>query len=219
MSTTKHPLVIGVTGGIASGKSTVARMIAGRGVLHVDADAIVHQLLAHDRETIAKIAAAFPECTKPCHALQSSPHAGEPKPSWVLVGGINRAALARHITQHPQALATLESILHPRVRAAELEAIANATRNRLRAVVLDIPLLFETDADQLCDLVIVAYAPLTHRRRRAFARAGMTEEKWQRLLARQLPDHHLHPRADVVVRTGAGKAATRRQLQQLGFSN
>ncbi len=191
----QKPLIIGVTGGIASGKSTVARMIAGRGIAHVDADRLVHELLQHDRETIAAIAAAFPSVSRGTM--------------------INRAALAQHITKHPETLATLENILHPRVRALELEAIAIATRNRLRALVLDIPLLFETDADALCDVVIVAHAKLHHRRARAFARPGMTEAKWQRLLSRQLPDHHRHARADVVIRTDVGKAATRKKIAEL----
>ncbi len=189
------PLIIGVTGGMASGKSTIARMIAGRGIAHVDADKLVHQLLQHDPYCIAAIAAAFPGVSRGTT--------------------IDRAALAKHISRHPESLATLESILHPRVRAMEEEAIAIATRNRLRALVLDIPLLFETDADQLCDVVIVVHAKLQHRRRRAFTRAGMTEEKWQRLLSRQLPDQHRNQLADYVVRTDGGKGATRKQILAL----
>jgi dephospho-CoA kinase len=188
-------MVIGVTGGIASGKTTVARMIAGRAILHIDADALVHQLMQNDRGTIEEITRAFPKAVKS--------------------GAIDRAALAALITNRPSALTTLEAILHPRVRAMEEGAIIHARRNGVRAVVLDIPLLFETDADWLCDLVLVAHAPMTHRRRRAFRRAGMTEEKWNRLLGRQLPAHIRNRAADVVIHTGIGKAATRRQLMQL----
>lgn len=189
------PLVIGVTGGMASGKSTIARMLSGRGIAHVDADKLVHQLLQHDRATGAEIAAAFPAAKK-----------GH---------GIDRAALANHITKHPESLATLEAILHPRVRAMEEEAIAIARRNGLRALVLDIPLLFETDADSLCDVVIVAHAPMHHRRRRAFARVGMSEAKWQRLIDRQLPDRHRNALADIVIRTDMGKAAVKKQVKAL----
>lgn len=191
----KRPLVIGITGGMASGKSTIAKMLAGRGIAHVDADKLVHQLLQHDRSTIAEIAAAFPAAKKSA--------------------SIDRAALASHITKHPASLATLEAILHPRVRALEEEAIAIARRNGLRALVLDIPLLFETDADSLCDVVIVAHAPMHHRRRRAFTRAGMTEAKWQRLIGRQLPDHHRNQLADIVIRTDMGKAAVQKQVKAL----
>lgn len=192
----KRPLIIGVTGGIASGKSSIARMFAGRGIAHVDADKLVHLLMRQDRKLIAEIAKAFPKAAKEKE-------------------GIDRAALAAHIAKNPKALATLEAIIHPRVRACEMLAIDIARRNRLRALVLDIPLLFETDADSLCDVVVVAHAPIKHRRARAFARAGMTEEKWQRLLERQLPNHHHHTRADVVIPTGIGKAETRRRVQQL----
>lgn len=188
----KRPLIIGVTGGIASGKSTLARMIAGRGIAHFDADKMVHKLLQYDPAAIAAITAAFPNVSRETM--------------------IDRAALAQHIAKHPESLKTLETILHPRVRASELHAIDIAHRNKLRALILDIPLLFETDTDQLCDVVVVAYAPLAHRRARAFARAGMTEEKWQRLLSRQLLCHHHHSRADVVIHTGIGKAQTRRQI-------
>lgn len=189
------PIVIGVTGGMASGKSTIARMLSGRGIAHVDADKLVHQLLQHDRATGAEIAAAFPAAKK-----------GH---------GIDRAALANHITKHPESLATLEAILHPRVRAMEEEAIAIARRNGLRALVLDIPLLFETDADSLCDVVIAAHAPMHHRRRRAFARVGMSEAKWQRLIDRQLPDRHRNALADIVIRTDMGKAAVKKQVKAL----
>ena len=232
---TKRPLIIGVTGGMASGKSTVARMIAGKGILHVDADRLVHQLLRTDHDTIAAIAAAFPQCVVPENEATLHVSVGSilvedqpPTKSQGRFGSpareerelvspllIHRSKLAAHIAHHPEALGTLEAILHPRVRALEEAAIHAARRNRLRAVVLDVPLLFETDADQLCDVVVVAHATLQHRRRRAFARAGMTEEKWQRLLARQVTEHHRHPRADVVIRTDAGKAATRQKIKRL----
>lgn len=188
-------LVIGVTGGMASGKSTLARKFVGPGIVHVDADKLVHHLLQHDRKTIAVIAAAFP--TAMSHQC------------------INRAALADHIAKHPHTLANLEAILHPRVRALEEKAILAATRNRLRAVILDVPLLFETAADELCDVVIVAHAPLTHRRRRAFARAGMNEAKWQRLMARQWPEADKKHLADIVIETSMGKAAMRRAVNTL----
>ena len=188
-------MVIGVTGGMASGKSTVARMIAGRGILHLNADQMVHHLMKHDRELIADIAVAFPKA--------------------VSHNTIDRTVLAQTIAKKPELLETLETLIHPRVRAMEESAIAAARRNRLRAVVLDVPLLFETDADALCDVVIVAHAPLPHRRRRAFARPGMNDEKWKRLLDRQLDDASRHARADIVLPTNIGKAATRRIIHAL----
>ncbi len=188
-------LVIGVTGGMASGKSTLARMFAGRGIVHLDADRIVHQLMRHDRDTIAAIAQKFPSAVKN--------------------GTAHRAALADAVGKSQQALAALEHILHPRVRAVEVMAIRYARRHRRKAVVLDIPLLFETDAQTLCDVVIVAHAPRSLRRRRAFTRPGMTDMKWEKLIARQLPDHIRKRAADIVIPTSLGKAATRRRVQQL----
>jgi dephospho-CoA kinase len=189
------PLIIGITGGLASGKSTLARMIAGRGIAHIDADAIVHRLMHHDRDMITAIAAAIPDA--------------------VTKGRIDRAKLAAAITADPTRLAALEAIIHPRVRAVEMAAIDAAQRNRLRAVVLDVPLLFETAADELCDVVIVAHAPRPHRRRRAFARTGMTEQKFDRLIARQWPDAARRHLADIVIPTTIGKAATRRKVMCL----
>jgi dephospho-CoA kinase len=188
-------LVIGVTGGMASGKSTVARMFTGRGVRHLDADKIVHRLMQQDKMTIVALAKAFPNIVED--------------------GGINRAALAETITKKPEKLAELEHILHPRVRQVEELAITQARRARARAIILDIPLLFETDAQMLCNVVIVAHAPISHRRRRAFMRPGMTEAKWEKLLARQLSDHIRNRAADIVIPTGIGKAATRRKVERL----
>lgn len=191
----KRSLIIGVTGGMASGKSTLARMIAGRGIAHVDADALVHQLMRDDADTIAAI--------------------GDLVPGVVANRRVDRAALATHIAKHPQTLPALEAILHPRVRALEEGAIAFARRNRLRAVVLDVPLMFETGADELCDIVIAAHAPIAQRRARAFRRAGMTQAKWNRLIARQWPDADRNALADIVISTGIGKAAMRRRIHAL----
>ena len=189
-------IVIGVTGGMASGKSTIARMLAGRGILHVDADKLVHRLMNSDHGTIRLLSEAFPR------ARTNS-------------GRIDRAILADAVSQNKNALEKLEAILHPRVRAAEADAIIHAHRRRARAIVLDIPLLFETDAHELCDVVIVAHAPKSLRRRRAFARRGMTEEKWKRLLDRQLPDQERLRYADHVIHTSVGKGATQRAVKKL----
>jgi dephospho-CoA kinase len=91
----------------------------------------------------------------------------------------------------------------------------HASRNRIQAVVLDVPLLFETGLEAICDVVVVVHAPLSLRRRRAFKRKGMTEEKWNRLLDRQLPSHIRNRLGDHVIFTAIGKAATRRQVMLL----
>lgn len=187
-------LVIGITGGIASGKSTIARMIARRGIPHLDADKLVHRLLATDRDTIAAITATFPGTSKN--------------------GAIDRALLGAAIAGDPARLKRLEQILHPRVRAAEERAILQAQHQRRRAILLDIPLLFETGAETLCDVVIAAHAPLPLRRRRALAR-GMPEATVSRLVARQLSEAARNAKADIVIPTTIGKAHTRRIVQSL----
>ena len=187
--------VIGITGGIASGKSTIARMIAQRGILHLDADKLVHRLLASDRDTIDDIKKTFPTAIKK--------------------NAVDRKALGAAIAGDPAQLKRLEQILHPRVRAAEETAILLATRQRRRAILLDIPLLFETGAEALCDRVIAAHAPLPLRRRRAFQRLGMTEATFARLVSRQLSETERNHRADVVIPTTIGKAHTRRLVDAL----
>jgi dephospho-CoA kinase len=229
----KQPIIIGITGGIASGKSSIARMFSGRGIMHVDADKLVHQLMRHDRTMIEEIANAFPSAAVPLPlgeregpaqwegegALALGAHSElpltQPSPPRGEGSSINRAVLAAHISKHPEALVKLERIIHPHVRRAELAAIQTATRNRLRAVVLDVPLMYETGADELCDVVIAAHAPLHHRRRRAFARLGMTHEKFNRLIARQWPDADRNALADIVIPTTIGKAATRQRVHRL----
>lgn len=181
--------VIGITGGMASGKSTVAQMFAGPGIRHLDADRLVHQLMREDSDTIAALEAAFPTA--------------------VTQGQVDRAALAGLAAQNSSVLVTLEHILHPRVRAKEEEQIEAARAAGDRAIILDIPLLFETDAQVLCDVVIVAYAPRFVRRLRAFRRPGMTQEKWRRLLDRQLPDHVRLRKANSVIPTFFGLSVTR----------
>ncbi len=186
--------VIGITGGIASGKSTLARMLARRGMLHVDADKLVHQLLATHKPMIDAIGRVFP--------------------GTVQGGQVDRQALGAALADDPAKLHRLEQLLHPAVRLAEERAIRQATRQRRRAVLLDVPLLFETGTDHLCDAVIVAYAPLVLRRRRALAR-GMKPATFNRLVARQLSDAERMALADEVIPTTLGKAHTRRRVEAL----
>jgi dephospho-CoA kinase len=187
--------IIGITGGIASGKSTAARMLCNTGVLHVDADAIVHRLMARDRAVIAAIAAAFPFA--------------------VADGNILRSALAAHIAAQPAALMVLEHILHPRVREEEARAIALAKKQRRRGVLLDVPLLFETGLDAWCDAVVVIGVSPSIQRQRALRRPAMSEDKLQRLLARQTKEAERRNAADVVVMSTLGKAHMRRALEKL----
>lgn len=188
-------IIIGVTGGMASGKTTLAKAIAGRDMLHLDADALVHKLMHNDRRTIDAIAERFPSALKDKR--------------------ISRAELSKLLVKDKKVIDQLEKILHPRVREEEERLIKLAKRQRRKGVVLDIPLLFESGANKLCDIVIVAHAPEEVRKRRAFKRKGMTEEKWLRLVIRQLTEHERCERADVVVPTTRGLVAMRRAARAI----
>lgn len=187
--------VIGITGGMASGKSTIARMIADDRFPHLDADEVVHQLMATDASTIEAI--------------------GQAIPGSVVQGAVSRAQLSAAIANDARYIHTLEAILHPRVRAKEEQAIATGQAEGKAALILDIPLLFETGADVLCDVVITASAPEAVRKDRAFARPGMTEAKWQRLIARQWTDAQRNARADVVIDTTKTMGETQAKLKVL----
>jgi dephospho-CoA kinase len=188
-------IVIGITGGIASGKSTVARMFARHHIPHVDADKIAHYLLAHDKKVIEYIAQHFPA------AVQH--------------GKVDRKVLGVAIADDPKNLTVLEHIVHPRVRHAEEQAILRATRHRRKAILLDVPLLFETGADALCDVVITVTAPLAMRRRRAMERMHMSAATFDRIIARQWTDAQRCARADVVIPSTLGKAAMQRTVKRL----
>lgn len=188
-------LVIGITGGMASGKSTAARMAKQPGILLFNADDAVHYLFNKNRACIAAIAAHFPAVDKK--------------------GVIDRAALSAAITKDAAALLTLENIVHPFVRQMENQLINKAVRHRLRAVILDIPLLFETGAEALCDYVIAVDVAPDLQRRRAFLRRGMTEAKYQKLLARQISGDTRNQLADAVITSNLGRAAMRRQIGRI----
>lgn len=177
-------LVIGVTGGMASGKSTAARMMQRDGVTLFDADACVHLLMKDHPECIGDIAKHFPE------ALQE--------------GAIARHVLAKEIAADEAKLKTLESLIHPYVREEEIRAITAAKEQGLKAIVLDIPLLFESGAERLCDVVVVVDVDPETQRVRAFERADMTEEKFAKLLARQLDPHVRSSKADIVISSTMG---------------
>lgn len=188
-------MVIGITGGIASGKSTVARMFARARIPHVDADKLVHQLLARDKAVITEIAKQF---------------------SGVVVQGVvDRRKLGAVIAEAPGRLPQLEAILHPKVRELEEQAILRAYRHRRKAIILDVPLLVETGADALCDVVIAVTAPLPMRRRRALGRMHMSAATFNRIVARQLTDAERCARADIVIPSTLGKAAMQRVVQKL----
>ncbi len=186
-------IILGLTGSIGMGKSTVAAMFRRLKVPVFDADAVVHRLQAPGAAALPAIAAAFPGTVRD--------------------GLLDRAALGAAVFGDDRALKTLESIVHPRVAAARSRFLVRYRRRAL--VVLDIPLLFERDGVAACDLVAVVSAPEAVQRARVLARPGMTLEKLDNILARQVPDATKRARADVVIPTGGSLFATRRAVGKL----
>ena len=189
----KGPFVLGLTGSIGMGKSAVAAMFAALGVPVFDADAEVRRRQGAGGALVAAIEAAFPGTT------------GAP--------GVDRARLGAAVFADPAALARLEAIVHPAVRAARAGFLgAHATAP---LVVLDIPLLFEAGGAGEVDAVAVVSAPPAVQRARVLARPGMTAERFARIAAAQLPDAAKRARADYVIDTGGSPEATRRAVEQL----
>lgn len=187
------PKIYGLTGSIGMGKSAVAAMIARLGVPLFDADAQVHRLQGPGGKALAAIEARFPGTTGPA--------------------GLDRARLAAIVLAHPHERKALEAIIHPMVRKARHDFLRRYASRPL--VVFDIPLLFETHGHRELDGVIVVTAPAWKQRKRVLARPGMTEEKFRRIRALQMPDAVKRRRADHVIETGATFDRTRAQVRAL----
>jgi len=186
-------LVIGLTGSIGMGKSAAAAHFRSRGVKVCDADAEVHRL--YDGEAVPAIAASFP--------------------SAVRGGKVDRAVLAREVAGSPEKLKQLETIVHPMVVKAEIDFLREQEKRGAALAVLEIPLLFETDAHSRADVTVVVSAPEEVQRARVLARPGMTEAKLADLLKRQLSDAEKCVRADFVVDTGTSLADMGRQIDKI----
>ncbi len=180
----ERPFLLGLTGSIGMGKSETARMFGRLGVPVYDADAAVHALYEPGGTAVEPIAEAFPGCIQD--------------------GRVDRRRLAAHLLDNPEAFAKLEAIVHPLVIETQRRFTAEAAAQGADLVVLDIPLLFETGGENRMDAVVVVSAPEAVQRQRALARDGMTPEKLDRILARQMPDAEKRQRADYVVDTGQG---------------
>ena len=186
--------IIGLTGGIGMGKSTASGAFRRAHIPVFDADAAVHALQGENGRALPAIGAAFP--------------------GTVVAGRLNRAALRNAVLGRPDALRRLEAILHPMVRRMENAAIARARRARARAVVLDIPLLFETHGEGRVDLVVVVSAPRSVQIQRVRRRRKLDEAQIKAIIARQTPDAEKRRRADLVVRTGLSRHHALRTLQR-----
>jgi dephospho-CoA kinase len=179
-------IVIGLTGSIGMGKSTVAAMFERLGVPVFDADAAVRALQGPGGAALPAIEAEFPGTTGPA--------------------GLDREKLGAQVFGNKVALARLEAILHPLVADAQSHFLGR--HRRKRAVVLDVPLLFEKSGWRRCHLTVVVSAPLRVQRARVLARPGMTPQKFAAILKAQMPDHEKRRRADVIIETGRGRRVT-----------
>ncbi|TXC72249.1 dephospho-CoA kinase [Sphingomonas ginsenosidivorax] len=183
-------MIIGLTGSIGMGKSTVAAMFRDLGVPVFDADAEVHRLQGPGGALVGAIEAAFPGSTTD--------------------GAVDRAKLRLSVFGDDAAIARLEAIVHPAVAAARTDFLA---RHGDALVVFDVPLLFETGGDAKVDRVVVVSAPDAVQRARVLARPGMTRETFEAILARQTPDAEKRARADFVIETDTGLDETRAQVR------
>ncbi|HXD44146.1 MAG TPA: dephospho-CoA kinase [Pseudolabrys sp.] len=185
--------VLGLTGSVGMGKSATAQMFAAEGVPVHDSDAAVHAL--YEGEAVAAIEAAFP--------------------GTAANGKVDRAKLGERVIGHPEAIKRLEQIVHPLVAKLRDAFLAEAERKGAKIAVLDIPLLYETGGEKLCDAVVVVSAPAEVQRQRVLERPGMTEAKFAAILAKQMPDAEKRARADFVVDTSRGFDAARAQVRDI----
>ena len=187
------PFILGLTGSIGMGKSAVAAMLRDLDVPVFDADAAVHELQGPDGACLAAIERAFPGTTGPL--------------------GVDRQKLGAAVFGNPDKLKLLEAIVHPEV--AEMRRAFLADNADAPLIVFDIPLLFEKTGQHGLDAVAVVSAPSAVQRERVLARPGMSAEKFERILALQVPDADKRARADFVIDTGVPLARTRAQVAAL----
>ena len=182
--------ILGLTGSIGMGKSTTANFFREAGVPVHDSDAVVHRL--YEGEAVGPVEAAFPGVA--------------------VDGKIDRAKLAAKLVGNPEALRELEEIVHPLVRAVSERFIAEQAARGARVIVLDIPLLFETGGESRVDAVVVVSAPAEVQRARVLGRDGMTAERLDALLARQMSDAEKRARAHFVVDSSRSFDSARAQV-------
>jgi dephospho-CoA kinase len=172
-------LIVGLTGSIGMGKSTAAARFRERGIAVFDADAEVHRLYAGP--VASEIEQAFPGA--------------------VVAGKVDRARLAERLIAQPERFKELEAIVHPKIRAGERSFIHAGHARGSTIAVLEVPLLFEAGGFAFVDVIVVVSALPEIQRRRVIERGGMTDAKFDTIIARQLPEHEKRERADFIVDT------------------
>jgi dephospho-CoA kinase len=185
--------VIGLTGSIGMGKSTTAKLFAEAGVPVYDADATVHKI--YEGEAAPAIEAAFPGTTAN--------------------GKVDRVKLSARVLNDSLAMKQLESIVHPMLRSYHAQFLADAEAAGAPVAVVDVPLLFETGGENRVDAVVVVSTSPEAQRERILARDNMTAEKFEAILARQVPDAEKRARADFVVDTSHGLEPVRAAIRDI----
>jgi len=189
----ERPFILCLTGSLGMGKSTAARFFAEAGVPVHDSDATVHAL--YEGEAVPAVEQAFPGSTSG--------------------GKVDRTKLATMVLNDAAAIARLEAIVHPLVRASTDRFLAESAARGSEVVLLDVPLLFEAGLDCRCDAIVVVSAPAEIQRQRAFERPGMSEEKFAAILAKQMPDDEKRKRADFVLDSSGSFDHARRQVHDI----
>jgi dephospho-CoA kinase len=189
----EKPFVLCLTGSLGMGKSRTASFFAEAGVPVHDSDAVVHAL--YEGEAVPLIERAFPGAAA--------------------AGKVDRAKLAAMVLGDAAAIAKLEAIVHPLVAAVRDRFLADAQARGAPVVLLDVPLLFETAGERVCDAVVVVSAPAQLQRQRAFERPGMTEAKFAALVAKQMPDAEKRRRADFIVDSSQSFEHARAQVRDI----
>lgn len=188
-------ILIGLTGSIGMGKSTTSGFFADAGAMIWDADEAVHRLYGKGGAAVAPIAEAFDGV--------------------VVDGVVDRPLLAAALGRDDQAFKKLEAIVHPLVAMDRANKLSDAREAGVKLAVLDIPLLFETGGDAYVDAVVVVSAPEHIQRQRVLSREGATVERFEAILARQMPDAEKRARADFVIDTGSGFDVARDQVMKV----
>ena len=197
----QHVFVLGLTGSIGMGKSTVARMFRDLGAIIIDSDDIVHRLMEYG-------GAAVDEILQLCPEAQIIARDGSV--------GVDRVVLGKWVVSDEGDVGKLEAILHPLVSARRAQILdLMETEGEFRLAVLDVPLLFERGIENECDLVIVVSAGAEVQRKRVMGRDGMTEKRFLDILSKQMSDEEKRERADLVLDTSQDYEETEKQVREI----
>lgn len=187
--------LIGLTGSIGMGKSATATLFQEAGVPVYDADAAVHALYEKGGAAVAPVGDLVPEA--------------------IVDGAVDRAVLGQHVLRDGAKLKVLEAIVHPLAGQSQFDFLAQAQADNAPAVVLDIPLLFETGGAAFVDCVVVVSAPFELQKQRVLARDGMSEARFNDILAKQVPDKDKRAKADFIVDSAISIEDARTQVHAI----